>query len=130
MSRSRRPASAGPAPRPTTARRRAKLAARGAPAPGRVWGRGVVEPGATPALAVVAPNARMPKTQVAKVAQMAHDGFARAIVPVHTPADGDTAFAIARGSLGRGADPLAGGSLAPAGTAEGSARRGPGGTRR
>ena len=58
-------------------------------------------------LAVVATNARLTKTQTAKVAQMAHDGFARAIVPVHTPVDGDTAFAIATGTLGRGADLLA-----------------------
>ena len=29
---------------------------------------------------------------------MAHDGFARAIVPAHTMADGDTIFAIATGS--------------------------------
>jgi L-aminopeptidase/D-esterase-like protein len=60
----------------------------------------------------------MTKTQMAKVAQMAHDGFARAIVPVHTPADGDTAFAIATGSLGRSADLLVVGSLAADVTAE------------
>ena len=28
---------------------------------------------------------------------MAHDGFARAISPVHTPSDGDTIFALATG---------------------------------
>jgi L-aminopeptidase/D-esterase-like protein len=28
---------------------------------------------------------------------MAHDGFARAISPVHTPMDGDTIFALATG---------------------------------
>ena len=28
---------------------------------------------------------------------MAHDGFARAIVPSHTPGDGDTIFALATG---------------------------------
>jgi L-aminopeptidase/D-esterase-like protein len=29
---------------------------------------------------------------------MAHDGFARAITPVHTPVDGDTIFALATGA--------------------------------
>ena len=37
--------------------------------------------------------------QAQKVAQMAHDGYARAITPVHTPADGDTIFSVAMGSL-------------------------------
>ena len=43
---------------------------------------------------------------------MAHDGFARAIVPSHTPSDGDTIFVMATGDLG--ADPNVGsiGSLA------------------
>jgi len=38
------------------------------------------------------------KTDATRVAEMAHDGFARAIVPVHTPVDGDTIFAVATGS--------------------------------
>jgi L-aminopeptidase/D-esterase-like protein len=79
---------------------------------------GGAEPGANTTLAVVATNARMTKTQMAKVAQMAHDGFARALVPVHTPADGDTAFAIATGTLGRSADLLVVGSLAADATAQ------------
>ena len=79
---------------------------------------GGAEPGANTTLAIVATNARMTKTQMAKVAQMAHDGFARAIVPVHTPADGDTAFAIATGTLGRSADLLVVGSLAADAAAE------------
>jgi L-aminopeptidase/D-esterase-like protein len=29
---------------------------------------------------------------------MAHDGFARAVRPAHTPFDGDTAFVLAEGS--------------------------------
>ncbi len=69
-------------------------------------------------LAVVATNAQLTKTQAAKVAQMAHDGFARAIVPVHTPVDGDTAFAVATGTLGRPADVLLVGSLAADVTAQ------------
>ena len=48
-------------------------------------------------LAVVATNARLDKTELTKVAQMSHDGFARAINPVHTPSDGDTVFALSTG---------------------------------
>ena len=50
-------------------------------------------------LAVVVTNARLTKAQVNKIAQMAHDGFARTIYPVHTPVDGDVIFAVATGSL-------------------------------
>ena len=53
--------------------------------------------GANTTLAVVATNAVLTKTEATKVAQMAHDGFARAISPSHTPADGDTIFALATG---------------------------------
>lgn len=55
-------------------------------------------------LGVVATNARLSKTDAHRVAQMAHDGFARAIAPVHTPVDGDTIFALATGQLARTAD--------------------------
>lgn len=48
-------------------------------------------------LGVVATNARLTKVQAAKVAQMAHDGLARAIEPVHTTVDGDVVFAAAAG---------------------------------
>jgi L-aminopeptidase/D-esterase-like protein len=48
-------------------------------------------------LGVVATNAVLTKAQAQKVAQMAHDGFARAISPAHTAWDGDTIFALATG---------------------------------
>lgn len=48
-------------------------------------------------LGVIATNARLTKTQATRVAQMAHDGFARAIYPSHTGNDGDTIFALATG---------------------------------
>jgi len=51
-------------------------------------------------IGVVATNARLSKAQALKVAQMAHDGIARAIVPAHTPSDGDTLFALATGTRG------------------------------
>lgn len=48
-------------------------------------------------IGVVATNARLTKEGANKVAQMAHDGFAMAIRPVHTMWDGDTIFALATG---------------------------------
>ncbi|MGB6199911.1 MAG: P1 family peptidase [Candidatus Acidiferrales bacterium] len=63
-------------------------------------------------LAVVATNARLTKAQITKVAQMAQDGLARAINPVHTPFDGDTVFALATGTLAPPVDTGAVGALA------------------
>jgi L-aminopeptidase/D-esterase-like protein len=54
--------------------------------------------GANTTLAVVATNASFDKTQMTKIAQMAQDGLARAIRPVHTSSDGDTVFAAATGT--------------------------------
>ncbi|HSL29317.1 MAG TPA: P1 family peptidase [Anaerolineales bacterium] len=53
-------------------------------------------------IGVVATNARLTKAGATKVAQMAHDGLARAIRPAHTMYDGDTIFALSTG--GREAD--------------------------
>jgi L-aminopeptidase/D-esterase-like protein len=50
-------------------------------------------------LGVVATNARLTKAQAGKVAQMAHDGYARAVRPVHTMLDGDTIFSLATGRV-------------------------------
>jgi L-aminopeptidase/D-esterase-like protein len=49
-------------------------------------------------IGVVATNAKLTKVQAKKIAQMAQDGFARAIVPSHTTGDGDTIFALATGT--------------------------------
>ena len=46
-------------------------------------------------LVVVATDATLTKARCAKVAGIAQDGLARAISPVHTMFDGDTAFALA-----------------------------------
>jgi L-aminopeptidase/D-esterase-like protein len=54
-------------------------------------------------LGIVATNARLTKPDVTKVAQMAHDGFARAVSPVHTSVDGDTVFAASIGGPAGGA---------------------------
>lgn len=58
---------------------------------------GAVEEPSNTTLAVVATNARLTKTQVNRIATVAHDGFARSIWPVHTRADGDVIFALATG---------------------------------
>ncbi|NTV62979.1 MAG: P1 family peptidase [Oscillochloris sp.] len=48
-------------------------------------------------LAVVATDAQLDKAQATKLAQMAQDGLARTIRPIHTPFDGDTIFALSTG---------------------------------
>ncbi len=48
-------------------------------------------------IGMVATNLALNKPQVTKIAQMAHDGLARAIYPAHTMFDGDTIFAISTG---------------------------------
>ena len=55
------------------------------------------QPGANTTIGVVATNAAFTKAQIKKIAEMAHDGIARAINPAHTPMDGDTLFAMATG---------------------------------
>jgi L-aminopeptidase/D-esterase-like protein len=51
-------------------------------------------PGASTTLAVIATDAPLNKADLTKLAQMAHDGFALAIRPTHTPFDGDLIFAL------------------------------------
>ncbi|MEM9966959.1 MAG: P1 family peptidase [Pseudomonadota bacterium] len=45
-------------------------------------------------IAIVATDAKMTKAECARVAAAAHDGIARAIIPAHTPSDGDLIFAL------------------------------------
>ena len=47
----------------------------------------------------VVTNAKLTKTQANKLASIAHNGYARAIRPVHTMADGDTIFVMATGEV-------------------------------
>jgi L-aminopeptidase/D-esterase-like protein len=54
-------------------------------------------PGENTTIGVVATNASLTQVQATVMAQMAHDGFARAISPSHTPNDGDAIFALATG---------------------------------
>ena len=50
-------------------------------------------------VAVVITNAAFNKTQLCKIAGMAHDGYARSIHPVHTSADGDSIYAVSVGEV-------------------------------
>ena len=51
--------------------------------------------GQNTAIGVVATNRTMSKAQCNRLASVAHDGLARAVVPAHTFYDGDTLFALA-----------------------------------
>jgi L-aminopeptidase/D-esterase-like protein len=55
--------------------------------------------GESTTLGIVATNARLSKPQANKIAQMAHDGLARTIYPVHTTVDGDIVFAAGTGEV-------------------------------
>ena len=51
-------------------------------------------------IAIVATDAALTKAQAQRMAVAAHDGMARALVPSHTPLDGDLVFAVATGAQG------------------------------
>jgi len=67
-------------------------------------------------LVVVMTSAELDKVQATKIAQMAHDGLARAIHPVHTQMDGDLVFALSAGKKRADLDSL--GTAAAEATAE------------
>jgi L-aminopeptidase/D-esterase-like protein len=69
-------------------------------------------PGENTTIGVVATNARFTKTQMTKIAEMAHDGMGRAINPAHTSFDGDTLFAMSTGTSTVDANLVAVGALA------------------
>ena len=58
------------------------------------------ENGANTTIAVIATDAVLTKSATKRLAIAAHDGFARAIWPAHTPIDGDLVFALATGKSG------------------------------
>ncbi|MDA8870787.1 P1 family peptidase, partial [Rhizobiaceae bacterium] len=51
--------------------------------------------GANTTIGIIATDAVLTKGQAKRLAVTAHDGFARALWPAHTPLDGDAIFAIA-----------------------------------
>lgn len=61
--------------------------------------------GSATTLGIVATNARLSKAGATKLAQMAHDGFARSINPVHTVSDGDVIFALSTAAQAGNAAP-------------------------
>lgn len=63
-------------------------------------------------IGVVATNARLTKAQASYLAQVADDGYARTIYPIHTLADGDTIFALATGTKAGDPDLISLGALA------------------
>jgi L-aminopeptidase/D-esterase-like protein len=65
----------------------------------RVRHKAQARSGENTTIAVVATDARLTKAEAKRIAIMAHDGFARALWPVHTPFDGDLVFAVATGRI-------------------------------
>jgi D-aminopeptidase len=57
------------------------------PQPGKILGE-------APTIAIVATDADLSRVQCLRMATAAHDGMARAIVPSHTPFDGDLVFGV------------------------------------
>ena len=50
-------------------------------------------------LGIIVTNCKLSKTQLTKIAGMTHNGYARAIRPVHTNADGDSICAVSTGQI-------------------------------
>lgn len=50
-------------------------------------------------IGIVATDAKLDKAQCTRLATASQDGFARALVPAHTPMDGDLIFALSTGKL-------------------------------
>jgi L-aminopeptidase/D-esterase-like protein len=81
-------------------------------------------PGDSTTIGIVATDLALTKAQAKRLAVMAHDGFARALWPSHTPLDGDLVFALATGGAPTGApvDMIELGALASACVARAIAR--------
>jgi L-aminopeptidase/D-esterase-like protein len=62
--------------------------------------------GTNTTIGVIATDAILTKAQAHRLAQVAHDGLARSINPVHTMSDGDTLFAMGTGQSGKTAGML------------------------
>jgi D-aminopeptidase len=62
-------------------------------------------PGQATTIGIVATDAGLTQAQATRVAVAAHDGIGRAVVPAHTPLDGDLIFAVATGARPLPPDP-------------------------
>ena len=60
---------------------------------------GLSNPGENTTLCVVATNAALDRKALTRLAIMAQTGMARALMPVHSPLDGDIVFALSTGDL-------------------------------
>jgi L-aminopeptidase/D-esterase-like protein len=60
-------------------------------------GPGIDATATSTTIGLVATDATLTKAQAHRLAIMAHDGLARAVLPAHAPLDGDTIFAAATG---------------------------------
>ena len=69
--------------------------------------RGAPQERANTTIGIVATDAALTKAQCHRLAVAAHDGIARAVVPAHTPFDGDLLFALATGTGAEVQRPLA-----------------------
>ncbi len=94
------PPAAGLDLRPPSARDRARLLA-------ALTGRAEAESSLNTTIGVVATSAALTKAEVSKMADVAHDGLARAIRPAHSMFDGDTVFGLATGAVNLGNEPAA-----------------------
>jgi len=63
--------------------------------------RDMAPAGANTTIVVVATDAALSKAEAKRLAVCAHDGFARALWPSHTPHDGDLVFCLATGNQPR-----------------------------
>lgn len=59
--------------------------------------KAVARAGENTTIGVIATDATLTKAEAKRLAIMAHDGFARALWPAHTPLDGDLVFTLATG---------------------------------
>jgi D-aminopeptidase len=73
----------------------APMVAQNAPLPRKRMGEATT-------IAIVATDALLTKAQAQRMAVAAHDGMARALVPSHTPLDGDLVFSVATGARAMG----------------------------
>ncbi|MHC1785621.1 MAG: P1 family peptidase [Christensenellales bacterium] len=67
-----------------------------APAPQQIR---IPAPGSNTTIGVIAVDCKLDKAEANRLADVAHDGLARTIRPVHTQMDGDTVFALATGRV-------------------------------
>lgn len=66
----------------------------------RIKGRDLRQAVSNTTIGVIATDALLTKGEIKRLAVAAHDGFARALWPSHTPLDGDLVFALATGGSG------------------------------